>query len=311
MVDLDQTRLPRGNGSIIPKSHHKKQAAAGRGETNKTDVICFRRVSSHSDGLSYAMKSIGAMNVYLHSEEGRSIYGTQRHHGKLTDDWDICAMVQVGKIEEYTHKFNTSYVAAYSLSGKCSVTNYWIACQNAPKHMFTERTAIEGEYPGFVLIRFRYNTSVAAALSNYGDDNNEPAAKRIKTIQVGSSVISVSSEFEIAYDEDTKEEEDNQHFWQLVPYISPNADGLPCHFYQNQYSYGAQFPCGQLMETYAPTLEPSKWHRDHAKDTVFPWTKVEGGSLANNSTWRTGYMLDMQALGTLSLLFGQNARIYN
>jgi hypothetical protein len=363
MMDLDVCESYGRSQTVRLTTRQKRTCLGGfkrlsaKGETHHQDLICVRRVSTHIDGISYAMKSIGAMNMYLLTQEGRDMYGTQRHHGKLTDDWDLCSLIQVTKVNDDMIRNFVSHSAVFSGAGKSPVTHYWLACQNAARHKRTKRTVNEGEYVGFALMRFRYMPSVAAAASV--DGIQTPAArqasnKRHKSqahIVVGGVIQhrrprvasfngrgGEDAEDDFSGDEmddedhkyaaaaaaapvdppipvfmqfdqkDVAEELNHQHFWQLVPYISPFADGLPNHYFQNQYCDGRLYPCGMVMETYAPDIVQNRDDADHGRLLVFPWQGQHGHT---GRGWVKDMPNHIKAVGHLSILFGQNARLYN
>lgn len=326
MVDLDGTGMPMnyerrkkypGKASLPDRKTYNTKNQIARGEINKQDVICFRRISSHRDGISHAVKSVAAWNMYMRTDEAREYYGKERHHGKVTDDWDCCSMVQVGRIQEYKWQRYTAFSVVFSTSGPVSVGNVWLACQHQSKHKFTKRTANEGEYVGYMLQRLRYIDPVDEACMII-----DPATKRQRLDSDGNAAVTGRARPSIAtrrknepnkplwqlYDEEEVQEETSgfEHYWCLVPYISPFADGPPVEYYMNQHFTGKLFPCGIVMESYAPSVNPRKWDADHGLYASFPW--MEPG---HEHGWREKYMTHREPCASLTVIFGVNCnRLY-
>lgn len=336
LVDLDQSNLPtkykRGSRSrnIPDRMSYNEKNKIAQGEINKEDICCIRRISSHKDGLSYAVKSVAGMNMYLRSDEGMKMYGTERHHGKLTDDWSLACMSQVSKVFPKTFSTYTAYSIVYSVSGVCSVRNAWLACQLQPHHQFTKKTINEGDYVGYVLQRFRYHEKgdqAAELMTNY-DDEYQRKSKQSRT----SDAIDISGAFSNANEKDTRivqwkhedlyrkydlmeiseeQRKDVRHYWQLVPYVSNFADGPHLEYYWNQHFTGRLFPCGMVMESYAPDINPKRWHAEHGLYYTFPWRETEdkGGdmySTGGDSGWRERYLEHRTKLGSLTIIQGLN-----
>jgi hypothetical protein len=318
LIDLDQNNLialrhkqrhPDNLGGVRNKSHEDDESTAvTNGELNKNDICVMKRISSSVTGIAYSVKNI--------SREARQRYGTQRHHGRLTDEWDLHGLLQVGNVYKKNFGRFSAYSLEFSTAQYAVPTNVWKACELQPWHKFTKHTAIEGDYVGFVLIRLRYEktanymASIAQPskkkkqrIDPNDNNNNNPDHKDPLTHPDYASWPAYKRYNLKEYEEELNHEE---HFWQLVPYISSLASGPYQDFLENQHFTGRVFPMGQVWETYGTKIKPDSAEAHHALYYLFPWLEK------SDAPWRERMLEHRSAIkSNLTLNFKLNShRLY-
>lgn len=292
LVDLDQStivplrhkqRHPDSMGAPQDERDENESTVVTNGEMNKQDICVLKRISTSSIGIAYAVKNIGSFNMYMRTTEARSLYGSQRHCGRLIDDWDLHGMIQVGNVYRKNFGRYTAYSLEFSVADYGVVTDVWKACQLQPWHTFTKHTANEGDYIGFVLIRLRYERTAVQMAST------KPSSKKKRRITSSNDNLSTNDDpltdptyahlpaYKRYNAKEYAEEFDNEHFWQLVPYISSLASGPYQDFLENQHFTGRVFPMGQIWETYDDKIKPNTTDARHALYYLFPWLESADG----------------------------------
>lgn len=207
----------------------------------------------------YTMVSLPSMNRFLHTEQGRNMYGGETDAKKFMREWTLAGVQHTVPLGAALQ--GGEVAITMNVGKRVRIPNLWAYC----------RTPVSrGDRLYLLLVRRRFQPS-APSLS---------AARRAAGVGAGAGAGAGAGVPGQRRRQQQQRPPPVEYEWQWIPYISRNGCAPPAHKYITADFIGTYQYVGMVTDVYGYT-DPARGHAV-ARDVLLPTMDTEAMQLAIN-----------------------------